>query len=49
MVVPITLTVQSTGSPVFNNIPGQLSFTLKTLGTKIASRTIQVMNGGEAP
>ena len=46
MVVPVTLTVQPTGSPIFNNIPGQLSFTLKTLGTKIADRTIQVMNGG---
>ncbi len=46
MLVPVSLTVQPAGSPFFNNIPGQLSFTLKTLGTKIANRTIQVVNGG---
>ncbi len=46
MVVPVTLTVEPTGSPFFNNIPGQLSFTLKTMDTNISNRTIQVMNGG---
>ena len=44
--VPVTLTVQPASEPVFNNLPGQLSFSLKTGGAVITSQQIQVQNGG---
>jgi hypothetical protein len=45
MVVPVTLTVLSSGS-FFADLPGQLSFSMKTNGTTITPQTIQVGNGG---
>jgi hypothetical protein len=45
MVVPVTLTVRSSGA-FFADLPGQLSFSLKTNGTTATPQTIQVGNGG---
>src|SRR3984893_16530626 len=45
MVFPVTLTVVSSG-PFFADLPGQLSFSVKTNGTTATSQTIQVGNGG---
>jgi len=45
MVVPVTLTVHSSGA-FFADLPGQLSFSVKTNGTTATSQTIQVRNGG---
>jgi len=45
MVVPVTLTVVSSGS-FFADLPGQLSFSVKTNGTTATPQTIQVGNGG---
>ena len=45
MVVPVTLTVASSGS-FFADLPGQLSFSVKTNGTTATSQTVQVVNGG---
>lgn len=45
MVVPVTLTVVSSGA-FFADLPGQLSFSVKTNGTTATSQTIQVGNGG---
>jgi hypothetical protein len=45
MVVPVTLTVRSSGT-FFADLPGKLSFSLKTNGTKVTSQTVQVTNGG---
>jgi len=44
--VPVTLTVEPANGTFFDNLPGALSFALKTSGTTIASQTIQVRNGG---
>ena len=43
--VPVTLTVQPADEPAFNNLPGQLSFSLKTGSAAITSQQIQVRNG----
>src|SRR6202521_5178555 len=45
MVVPVTLTVLSSGA-FFADLPGQLSFSVKTNGTTATSQTVQVGNGG---
>jgi len=45
MVVPVTLAVISSGA-FFADLPGQLSFSVKTNGTTATSQTIQVSNGG---
>jgi hypothetical protein len=45
MVVPVTLTVVASGS-FFADLPGQLSFSVKTNGTTATSQTVQVGNGG---
>ena len=45
MVVPVTLTVLSSGA-FFADLPGQLSFSIKTNGTTATSQTVQVGNGG---
>jgi hypothetical protein len=45
MVVPVTLTVASSGA-FFADLPGQLSFSVKTNGATATSQTIQVGNGG---
>lgn len=44
--IPVSLSVASAGSAVFAALPGNLSFTLPTSGTSIASQTISVRNGG---
>ncbi len=46
--VPVTLTVVAAGTDYFDNLPGQLSFSLLTAGTTVASQTIQVRDGGPA-
>jgi hypothetical protein len=45
MVVPVTLTVLSSGA-FFADLPGQLSFSVKTNGTTATPQTVQVGNGG---
>ncbi len=45
MVVPVTLTVLSSGA-FFADLPGQLSFSVKTNGTTATTQTIRVSNGG---
>jgi hypothetical protein len=45
LTVPVTLTVQAPSSAFFDNMPGQMSFFLKTSGTA-PSQTIQVRNAG---
>jgi hypothetical protein len=45
MVVPVTLTVLSSGS-FFSDLPGQLSFSLKTNGATITPQSIQVGGAG---
>ncbi len=45
MAVPVTLTVLSSGA-YFNDLPGQLSFSVKTNGASATSQTVQVGNGG---
>src|SRR6266481_2679562 len=45
MVVPVTLTVLSSGA-FFADLPGQLSFSVKTNGTTATSQTVLVGNGG---
>jgi hypothetical protein len=45
MVIPVTLTVLSSGA-FFADLPGQLSFSVKTNGTTATSQTVQVNNRG---
>jgi hypothetical protein len=45
MVVPVTLTVVASGA-FFADLPGQLSFSVKTDATTSTSQTVQVGNGG---
>ncbi len=45
MVVPVTLTVKSSGA-FLADLPGQLSFSAKTNGTTITPQTVRVGNGG---
>ncbi|HVO60743.1 MAG TPA: hypothetical protein VMT53_07390 [Terriglobales bacterium] len=45
MVVPVTLTVAGSGA-FFADLPGQLSFSVKTNGTRATPQTVQVNNGG---
>jgi len=45
MVIPVTLTVLSSGS-FFADLPGQLSFSLKTNGTTATAQPIHVANAG---
>jgi len=44
--VPVTLTVSDANVPFFDNLPGQMSFSLKTGGSTITSQSIQVRNAG---
>ncbi|MBI3478506.1 MAG: hypothetical protein HY010_22490 [Acidobacteria bacterium] len=45
MVVPVTLTVLASG-PFFSDLPGQLTYSLKTNGATVTPQTIQVGNKG---
>jgi hypothetical protein len=45
MVVPVTLTVVASGA-FFADLPGQLSFSVKSNGTAITPQTVQIENGG---
>ena len=46
MTIPVTLTVAATSTPFFDNLPGQLSFSLVPGGTAPPSQPIQIRNGG---
>jgi hypothetical protein len=46
MAVPVTLTVAEMRSAFFDNLPGQLSFSMQTGGNTPPSQTLQVRNGG---
>jgi hypothetical protein len=46
MTIPVTLTVAASGAAFFDDLPGKLSFSLKTNGTTVTPQTIQVGNGG---
>jgi hypothetical protein len=45
-IISVTLTVTSTSTPFLDNLPGQMSFWLKTGNTTLSSQFIQVRNGG---
>jgi hypothetical protein len=45
MVVPVTLTIAGSGA-FFADVPGQLSFSVKTNGTTATAQTVQIGNGG---
>ena len=44
--VPVTLTVAASGTPFFDNTPGQLSFSMKTMGKVPPAQAFQIRNGG---
>ncbi len=46
LTVPVTLTVAAAATAFFDNVPGQMSFTMQTAGTTITSQTLQIRNGG---
>jgi hypothetical protein len=46
MTVPVTLTVAPSNVPSFDNVPGQMSFSLQTAGGNPASQTVQIRNAG---
>ena len=46
MTVPVTLTIAPPNTAFFDNLPGQLSFSLKTGGLTPPAQTIQIRNGG---
>ncbi len=46
MTVPISLTIVAAGSAFLDNMPGQMSFSLKTSNSTPPSQSIQVRNGG---
>ncbi len=46
LTIPVTLTITSTSSAFLDNLPGQLSYSLKTSGAAVTSQAIQVRNGG---
>ena len=46
LTIPVTLTVTSTSTSFLDNMPGQMSFWLKTGNTALSSQFIQVRNGG---
>jgi hypothetical protein len=44
--IPVTLTVAAAGADYFDNLAGQLSFSMITSGTTITNQVIQVRDGG---
>ncbi|MDX1981068.1 MAG: hypothetical protein SFV51_12425, partial [Bryobacteraceae bacterium] len=46
MTVPVTLTVGAAGTSFFDNLPGQVSFSMKTAGTPPPNQVVQIRNGG---
>ena len=46
MTVPVTLTVAPTASAFLDNLPGQLSFSMKTGGLPPPYQVVQIRNGG---
>jgi hypothetical protein len=44
--VPVTLSVEAPSSTFFNNVPGGLTFSMKTGGTAPPGQTIPINNGG---
>jgi len=46
MTVPVTLTVAAIKTAFFDNLPGQLSFSLQTAGNAPPSQPVQIRNGG---
>lgn len=46
LTVPVTLTVVGTGTPFFDSLPGQLSFSMATGGNAPPAQPIQIRNAG---
>ena len=46
MTIPVTLTVAATGGTFFDNLPGEMAFSLKTNGLTPPSQSVQIRNGG---
>lgn len=44
--IPATLTVVPAGGSYFNDLPGQMSFSVPTSGTTITSQDLEIRNGG---
>ena len=45
--VSVTLTVAPAASSYFDNVPGQMSFYLKTNGTIVTTQDLEIRNGGQ--
>ncbi|HZQ22550.1 MAG TPA: hypothetical protein VFA89_07090 [Terriglobales bacterium] len=48
LMVPVTLTIAATNSDFFDNMAGQLSFSVQTNGTSAPSQTLQILDAGPA-
>ena len=48
MTVPVTLTIAPAGTPFFDNVPGQMSFSFKTAGVAPPEQVIDIRNGSAA-
>ena len=46
MTIPVTLTVAASGATFFDDMPGKLSFSMKTSGNTPTSQAIQIRNAG---
>ena len=46
VVVPVTLTVEGTGVPFFDSLPGQLTYSMATGGNAPPAQPIQIRNAG---
>ncbi len=46
LTIPVSLTVAAASTAFFDNLPGQVSFSMKTGGTLITSQDVQIRNGG---
>jgi hypothetical protein len=44
--VPVTLIIGAPATPFFDNMPGQLSYSMKTAGPSPTSQLVQICNGG---
>ena len=46
MSIPVTLTVEPVGGTFFDNLQGQVSFSLATGGAAVTSQSVEIRNGG---
>jgi hypothetical protein len=46
MTIPVTLVIEASGKAFFDNLPGQLSFSLQTSGAAPPAQQLSIRNGG---